>query len=839
MNEPREVSPQRGRRSRWEYTPPVALVLFFCVFFSPQLLGLKFLSGGDIINHYLPYKAIALECLEHREWPLWNRYEFCGRPLLADIQLGLFYPPNWLFLALSLRWMFGFLAALHTILAALGMYFLLRRHVRHGGAAFIGALSFAAGGYFATRLLGGLVYFMWAAAWTPWCLLAWENWMAKRSSRSLASLALVLALQFLVGAPQVSFYTMFFVGLYSLFFLKRKGASGKSPVRHNLVVLGGLASAFVLCGLIVAAQFLPSKAYIAQSFNRASGAEWEYITNDSLRPRMLIMSVCPRFFYDPKDEGLFWGSSVGYWESNFYPGAMMFVLAVLGLGALRRKREGIEETSPTRRLALFCVVAIALGLALGFGDISPLFKFFYYAVPGFNRFRVPARTVLFVSVGLSVLGALGADRLLGIVEREKEESSEVPNRKKEEWIAAGAVLVGLVVLALIVLLNLPRTLQSLGIPSFSPINAATTPDDLAAQLRAAARGSLLRLIGFLIVPTLLIALALKMRKSARWLAVGLGAVLIVDLFGFGFPLVTSAKPAEFEETIYKNSEAVRFLKENLKAGERMTWMENVFDWHVDQNQLELYPNRNLIHGLAEARGYDPVITRGYVGYANVMAGLPPAENTGAFFHWANISVRPLLDLLNVRYVLSYAPLSEKDGFREARRFDFGLVIYENLRAAGTAFFRKAIPLPGMDLEELQAALASPKFDPGNLVFIETPNVPRPSPEVPTTPTARLVARKNNEIVLGTQGAGGLLVVSEIYDTGWRAQVDGVEAPVLRVDGALLGVGVGPGDHRVVMRYRPEGLVKGLVLTILGLVIVAIMFVAGGWTSRRAEKENAR
>ncbi len=49
---------------------------------------------------------------------------------------------------------------------------------------------------------------------------------------------------------------------------------------------------------------------------------------------------------------------------------------------------------------------------------------------------------------------------------------------------------------------------------------------------------------------------------------------------------------------------------------------------------------------------------------------------------------------------------------------------------------------------------------------------------------------------------GLLVVSETFYPGWEATVDGKPEPIDEVFGALRGVVLESGSHRVEMRYRP-------------------------------------
>ena len=70
---------------------------------------------------------------------------------------------------------------------------------------------------------------------------------------------------------------------------------------------------------------------------------------------------------------------------------------------------------------------------------------------------------------------------------------------------------------------------------------------------------------------------------------------------------------------------------------------------------------------------------------------------------------------------------------------------------------------------------------------------------------------------------GLLVVSETFYPGWKAYVDGQPQPIYEVFGALRGVVLESGKHRVEMRYRPTVVWMGAALSFsaiaLGLVLI--------------------
>jgi hypothetical protein len=70
---------------------------------------------------------------------------------------------------------------------------------------------------------------------------------------------------------------------------------------------------------------------------------------------------------------------------------------------------------------------------------------------------------------------------------------------------------------------------------------------------------------------------------------------------------------------------------------------------------------------------------------------------------------------------------------------------------------------------------------------------------------------------------GFIVLTEAYERGnFRATVNGVEVPYIRVNHAFKGVYVdAPGTYRVTFRYWPVGLSAALAALAGGLVIMAI------------------
>ncbi len=108
-------------------------------------------------------------------------------------------------------------------------------------------------------------------------------------------------------------------------------------------------------------------------------------------------------------------------------------------------------------------------------------------------------------------------------------------------------------------------------------------------------------------------------------------------------------------------------------------------------------------------------------------------------------------------------------------------------------------------------------------------------------SAKVVERRNGFWRIRTQADGlGILVVSSAYHAGWMAELDGIPLEVRPVDGILLGLPVGSGEHEVVLKFRPPAFIGALGLSLATLLV---LFAWLGWNWLRSrnsqEKSNER
>jgi hypothetical protein len=123
-------------------------------------------------------------------------------------------------------------------------------------------------------------------------------------------------------------------------------------------------------------------------------------------------------------------------------------------------------------------------------------------------------------------------------------------------------------------------------------------------------------------------------------------------------------------------------------------------------------------------------------------------------------------------------------------------------------------------------------DPYQTALVEGAPPVTAAPEDATTESARVTAYEPDRMSIATRAAApGLLVVSEIYESGWRAYVDGAEVEILPTDHALRGIPIPSGEHSVEMQYDPLSLRLGLWISGVATLAMVVIFAIAGWSWR--------
>lgn len=206
----------------------------------------------------------------------------------------------------------------------------------------------------------------------------------------------------------------------------------------------------------------------------------------------------------------------------------------------------------------------------------------------------------------------------------------------------------------------------------------------------------------------------------------------------------------------------------------------------------------------------------------------------------------ILDVLGAKWVLTTP--SDRDGFATRPGLQ-GLVgdgsavgrwslpqgdleLYPRPDALDRAFWcPDAVAVAGDD--PAAALLLGEAFDPSTTVVLsagDSGGPPlAPSPPHPVAERARVVWKEDGleALTLEVQASQpGYLVVSDSYDRGWKAFVDGAPSPLLRANITGRAVRVPSGCHEVEMRYAPASLAIGSAISLLALLalVAALIFV---------------
>jgi hypothetical protein len=827
------------------------LLALFAALYGRFLIGWS-PAGGDIVNQYLPYQELIRNAVRAGDAPLWNSFTFLGRPLMADIQVGVLYPPNWLHWLLPLPVSFALVLALHGAWMIWGCWRLGRTWGLDPAATALGTVLFAAAPFFTMKVSTGVVLFTYVGAWWPWLALGATRLARRPGWSSMVLLAVALALSLLAGSPQLTFYGWLMTLAVGLTMpAEEEGGGARQWWRRT----GWLAGAFAAALGLTAVQTFQTAHFIGASFERGAGTAWDYITDGSLAPRLLWLLVNPGMLgVGSSDRELYWGGMVDYAESCFYVPLWVICVLLPVAWAAVRKEENIDDEHPPspglrrtgnherqtrslhRRLGWLGAVAMALGVLLAMGRHSYTFRFFFEFVPVFDRFRVPMRMMVFWSAGLAALAALAGQSL---------PRADADQRARMRWAATAGGAAGLALIALPWLFR--RAIWSaLGSPFLDhPLYGETADRHLLAMAIRCGGGLALS------IAVVWFGFARSRRPAGAILA--LAVLAGAELAALAWPFQIGERWSRYDEAFYPRTPLIEALAREHRGGV-VLWTDDTYSYLTDQNQPEALTNRLVMQGLPQARGYDPVNARWVGEWFNLLAGFDPGRTPGGFMFVPRIALPPWLTLMGIESVIAYQPLDAIDGLRPVERFAFPpdpqvpnapamtLTLWRNERFAGRAFAAPAAPLAEGRWSTMQASrirAAEEAIDPLEALAYDGTGFARNIEalrELTNQWPRRLDGRYRVEPLASGPNefnyrvdypAPALLCLAQSAYGGWRATIDGAPAPLLsNYCGAMVVVGVPAGEHAVEFRYVPEGLATGGAVSAITLLLMALGMVRG-------------
>jgi hypothetical protein len=403
----------------------VLLGLLLLVFFPGILLGSSAFFYRDAGLFSYPVAYYLRESLRAGQWPLWNPYNNCGLPFLAQWNTLALYPPSLLYVTLPFPWSLNLFLLAHLLWAGWGAYALGRRWFGSRFGASVAGLAFACNGLSWHCL-------MWpchiaALAWMPCVVLVCERGAAEGGS-ALFRAALAAACQLTTGSPEIILFTWLVVAGNALFVIWRQEA-------RWLTAGGRLFAVAFLAAAMSAAQLLPWLDLVAHSDRSRSfgGSDW------SLPLWGVANFFVPLFHAQGSASGVFMQAEQ-QWTSSYYLGVLPLLLALLAVG-----RRG-------ERVTLLVVLALS-GVLLALGDAGLVLPLVKRVIPLLGFSRYPIKFIVLTIFALSLLAGAGAAWL----------QSQPASTALRGLLAPGALLALGILLVLAVGICFPFSTDSLAI----------------------------------------------------------------------------------------------------------------------------------------------------------------------------------------------------------------------------------------------------------------------------------------------------------------------------------------------------------------------------------------
>ncbi|MFN8524357.1 MAG: YfhO family protein [Chloroflexota bacterium] len=537
----------------------------------------------DTTAFYFPLTFWVATELSAGRFPLWCPLVFGGYPIVADGEIGLFYPLTLLSLLASPPDS-AFLAvrSMHYFIAAGGAFWFARGLDVGRLGAVLAATSFSLGAF----MVGHLDHpnILRSAAWLPFILGAADRAITRR--RALPWLAVggaALALSGLGLHPQILLVVLVGLGTYTMaravaFTL---GGGGAGAFWSHGILLPVLTLAAICCmGLLGAAVQLIPTYELGYHSSRAGALPYDAASRGSLTPPDLITLLLPHFFRaEPRAA---WAAHP-YWETSTFVGVVALLLVPLGCWAGPRR-----ATVPLLAVGLLSV-SLSLAQHAPVDLYQPLSQ-----LPGFSSMRVPARYGLLTELVLATLAGVGLDAFRGVRPRRTAQALPVVVG------VALSVLAGLATAAVLVRQFPGETRQLMetwlsSFPRHDPgITVETAQRGLLLALSLDHPGMLLSLLS---AGTVVAAGVFWLRRRTLNLPIR-GALLTLSLAELLF-VAHAFHPTASIETLTSSTGPMRFL--TARGGDWRAFTIGRADAMVT--------NRPLQFGISQTYGYSSLPTR--------------------------------------------------------------------------------------------------------------------------------------------------------------------------------------------------------------------------------------
>ncbi|EJX11202.1 hypothetical protein, membrane [gut metagenome] len=821
--------------------PDIVVVIFFAIlsfaYFFPAVTEGRILSQHDSVAGI----GAGEEAKEYRERTgertRWTNSIFGGMP---TYQLSPSYDSTEVLKGVE-RCYHLFLPEYvwYVFVMLLGFYLLLRAFDFRVWLAALGAILWAFSSYFFIIIAAGHIWKFITLAYIP-PTIAGMVWVyrGRLLSGGLVT-ALFVALQIVSNHVQMSYYFLFvmlFLAIaYGVDAYRKQALPHYFRATGVLVVAGLLGVCINLSNLYHTYEYsqetMRGKSELVKENSRnqtKSGLERDYITQWSygigetfslLVPNVKGGASVPLAANEKAMEkanpmyggiysqlGQYWGEQPGT-SGPVYVGAFVMFLFVLGLFLVKGP------------LKVALVAATVLSVLLSWGkNFMGFTDFFLDYVPMYDKFRAVSSILVIAEFTIPLLAMLALKEVIDRPQVLKEQA-------KAFYISLGLTGGLSLLFAVAPDFFFPSYVSTMEMQALQGI-----PGDQLAPLLAnltEVRQSIFtsdawRSFGIILVGAALLWAYVQQKLSVKLTLAALTVLCLADMWSVNKRYLYDAQfvdKAQQERTFLPTETDKQILADKTLDFRVLNLASNTFN---ENNTAYWHKSIGGYHA-AKLRRYQELIEEHI--HAEMNEVFKAVSEAGGDMQQVDGSRFRVLNMLNTRYFI----LPLQDGQTAP---------LQNPYTLGNAWFVDEVRYVKNANEEIEALH---EIDPGQVAVVDQrfAEQVKPTATADSTASVRLTAYEPNALTYEvTSEKGGVVVFSEIYYPGWRAQMDGVEVPIGRADYVLRALNVPAGEHTVTFTFDPQSLhttesIAFGALALLGLAFLGFLFVQFR-TARRKE-----
>jgi hypothetical protein len=408
------------------------LVVPTLLFVIPALLGHPAIDGDNLIQNF-PLRVLSGQQIASGHLPLFNPLANSGTPLLGGLNAGALYPLTVIFAVVPpiAAWLINCIAV--YVIAATGMFALLRWHGMRTLSSFAAAMSFAYSG----AMIGQLVHLgvVQGFAFIPWAALiivslsrrlalepatsSWRHY-ARVSKPWIWGYALLWGLTFLTGEPRgIAVIELLTLTLGPSVLLIRSSywiQTWRGRLTYVVALAAGLAWGIAI-GLV---QLLPGWSFIG--YSQRSSVSYSFFGAGSLVVRWTSLLFVPDIFGGNGTAGQpYYFAHYNLPEVTGYAGLLALIATFAFLAKLTRRGWKGED----RDYVLYFVVLV-VGLFATWGSYTPLGHLFR-DIPLYGSTRLQSRNIILVDFAMAALLGWWLQRL------QTRRTSEASLEGRRKW----------------------------------------------------------------------------------------------------------------------------------------------------------------------------------------------------------------------------------------------------------------------------------------------------------------------------------------------------------------------------------------------------------------------